>query len=390
MTDSAVANNYYNAAKSKMKEGDYDAAISFLEKAAYEYIELSKEYKDSASGDFYNARKNECIRRIKELKTPKRISVGAEKEEKIKYEIEFPDKSFDDVAGMYDLKEKLYELIIIPLMRPDLAEYDLEQSSGTILYGPPGCGKTHIVTSIPGEIKKRTGEDVGIIDLSVSDILDQWVGSTEKHIKTIFETAEKNEPSIVFFDEMEAIGMSRSSNSSSYAHRFIDELLKDTSKIREKNKRVYIIGATNYPSLVDPALLRPGRFDDVILVKPPDFEARVELFKLYTNKLPHSKDIDYKELALVTEDFSGADIKKVCRDAGKSAKMKSIKENKKYPVKQEDLMEAINQTEPSVYFWYDDMERMIKRGKLNPIFAKEIEKLIEESKERRYGKNEGE
>ncbi|MCD6476767.1 MAG: ATP-binding protein [Candidatus Aenigmarchaeota archaeon] len=385
MASPEVANNYYMAAKRKLEEGDDLAAMSLFEKAAYEYIDLKREATNDYSRKTYDDRKNDCLNYIKQIKAPKkqRISDG-NNVEKITYNVEFPQTDYSCVAGMKELKEKIDDLIITPLMKPEYAEYDLEQSSGTILYGPPGCGKTHIIRSIPGEIKKRTGQRVGIIDLAVSDILDQWVGSTEKHIKAIFETAKQNEPCIIFFDEIEGIGMSRSSHNSSYGKRFVDELLKDISKIREENKRVYIIGATNHPASLDPALIRPGRFDEAILISPPDFDARKEMFELYVGKLPYSNDIDYKQLALLSEDFSGADIKKVCRDAGKIAKKRAIRNNTKDPINQNDLLVAIENTYPSVYHWYDEMEKMLKKGKLDKIFAKEIVELIESSKKRRF------
>ena len=227
-----------------------------------------------------------------------------------------PDMSFADVAGMEKLKEELREAVVYPLKRPDLAEeYGVLGGGGILLYGPPGCGKSYVMKASAGEC------EVNFLNVKLSDILDQYVGGTEKNIHKIFETARKNTPCILFIDEIDALGGRRDQmgESAQYLKAAVNQLLYEIDGVESSNKDFLIVGATNAPWDVDPALRRAGRLGKLIYVPEPDFTSRKEILKLrLKKKLPAdkiAKNIAWNRLALATWGYAAADLRAIVDEA---------------------------------------------------------------------------
>ena len=300
---------------------------------------------------------------------------GPKDEDDIKkrFQLTEPATNFDDVVGMYGLKEKLDDAIVLPLTYPELfKEYVGETASGILLYGPPGCGKTYIAKSIAGEASKRTGKKVSFVNARIDDILSSWVGSSEKNMKAAFQTAAENEPCVLFLDEIDAIARTRGSGAD-HSDRLVNQFLTCFELI--EGKKVLVLGATNNPWAVDAAALREGRFGDTIYVEPPDYEARKELFKHYLKKKPHASGINLAELAEKTDGFSPSDIKKACKDAGKRAlKRKLKKENGE--IVYADLLEIVSSTKPSIEDWKRKIKHRMEDGSLSMDGYEEMAKLL--------------
>ncbi|MEM4005117.1 MAG: AAA family ATPase, partial [Desulfurococcaceae archaeon] len=224
--------------------------------------------------------------------------------------IEIPDVGWSDIGGLRDIKQVLKESIELPLKHPELYEkYGVKPPKGILLYGPPGCGKTLLAKAIA----KESG--VNFIAVRGPEVLSKWVGESEKAIREIFRKARLHAPSIVFFDEIDSIAPIRGiSSDSGVSERIVTQLVTELDGIRELNNVVFI-AATNRPDLLDPALLRPGRFDKLVYVPPPDLEARIEILRIHTKYLPLAPDVDLYEIARSTENYSGADLEALVREA---------------------------------------------------------------------------
>ncbi|MDH6357372.1 AAA family ATPase [Parabacteroides sp. PF5-9] len=225
---------------------------------------------------------------------------------------------FEDIAGMQELKETIKLDVIDALNDKErYAEYGLTIPNGILLYGPPGCGKTFFA--------EKTAEEIGFnfYQIKPSDIQSKWVNATQENIKTLFDEARKNAPSIVFIDELDALVPSRDNASVNHMNTSaVNEFLAQMNNIGDDG--VFIIGATNKPSSIDSAILRSGRLDKHIFIPPPDFEARKEMFKLYLKKRPKEIGIDYHSLATATDSYVSSDIKFLCDEASREAlKLKS-------------------------------------------------------------------
>jgi transitional endoplasmic reticulum ATPase len=184
----------------------------------------------------------------------------------------------------------------------------IQPPKGILLFGPPGTGKTLLAKAV------ATESGANFIAIRGPEILSKWVGESEKAIRQIFRRARMVAPAIVFFDEIDSIASIRGSDPSGVIDRIVNQLLTELDGIQPL-RRVTIIAATNRPDLLDPALLRPGRFDKLIYVPPPDFKARLEIFKVHTRKMPLSEDVNIEELAKLADGYTGADIAAVCREA---------------------------------------------------------------------------
>src|SRR3989338_931239 len=223
-----------------------------------------------------------------------------------------PNMKFVDVAGMHKMKEEINESIIYPLVKPELArKYGKFAGGGIMLYGPPGCGKTFIVKAAAGEC------EAAFINAKISDVLDMYVGNTEKNIHNVFETARKNCPCILFFDEMEALGGRREemSQSTQYMRMAVNQMLFEMDGVEANNQNVLVIGATNAPWDVDPALRRSGRFGKAIFIPEPDYRSRLEIIKMHARKVPASKWVSYARVARATTGYASADLKALVEEA---------------------------------------------------------------------------
>ena len=267
---------------------------------------------------------------------------------------EIPNITFNDVAGLEDVKNEIMSKIIYPMRYKELSEeYDIEFGGGMLLFGPPGNGKTFIVKAIANEVKAN------FINVNPSSLYSQWFGQFEKNISLLFKAAYLLSPAIIFFDEIDTLVPKRSGNESDAAKRGVSQLLTEVGGLTsEKDKNIFIIAATNNPWAIDEAILRPGRFDVKIYVPPPDYEARKKLFELKLAKIKPVGNIDYGHLAEITEKYSGADIEFICKKAIQNVFMEVVKTGNKIPVNSEDLMSVIYQIKPSID------ENMLNRYKM--------------------------
>ncbi|MFH1447376.1 MAG: AAA family ATPase [Candidatus Micrarchaeota archaeon] len=265
-----------------------------------------------------------------------------------------PKMTFDEVAGLDKLKELINDSIVYPMLQPELArKYGKLGGGGIMFYGPPGCGKTYVVKAAAGECK------ASFINAKISDIMDMYVGNTEKNLHNIFETGRKNAPCIVFFDEMEAMGARRDQmQQQPYQKMAVNQLLYEMDGVEAKNDNVLIIGATNAPWSVDPALRRAGRFSKHMFVPEPDRNSRAAIFELHSSKRPVKK-CRWGRLARATVGYSAADIKQICDDASAIPWKEAFKSGKERAVEMKDFLSAIKKRKSSLPPWYESAKKEI-------------------------------
>ena len=257
-----------------------------------------------------------------------------------------PKINFSNVGGLDDVKKEIEMKIIKPLEHADLfAQYGKKVGGGILLYGPPGCGKTHLAKATAGEI------NAGFINVSLHEILDMWIGNSEKNLNEVFEQARGNKPCVLFFDEIDALGAKRSDFRQSAGKNVINQFLAELDGIEADNEGILIIGATNVPWHLDAAFRRPGRFDRIIFVHPPDLEARSIIFKLKLQGKP-IKDIDYNKLAKDSNNFSGADIEAVVDIAVEHVLEEAMSTGTPRPLTTKDLVLGIKKHNPTTADWF--------------------------------------
>lgn len=262
-------------------------------------------------------------------------------------EFERPAIKFADVGGMEPLKEEIRMKVLYPLQHPEMfAAYGKKIGGGILMYGPPGCGKTHLARATAGEISG------GFLNVGIHDVLDMWIGSSEKALHALFQTARQNQPCVMFFDEVDALGASRSDMKTSAGRHLINQFLTETDSVASSNEGVLILAATNAPWHLDPAFRRPGRFDRIIFVPPPDREARGQILRLLLKGKPVDS-IDHDAVAKKTEDFSGADLKAVVDVCIEAKLAEAMKTGRPLPVSTKDLLAAAKQVTPSTRDWFN-------------------------------------
>jgi len=244
------------------------------------------------------------------LKAVKEIKPSAMRE----YLREIPEISWDDIGGLEDIKQALKEAIEWPLMHPKLfKKAGIRPIGGVLLFGPPGCGKTLLAEAVASETQSN------FITIKGPELMSKWVGESEKNIRGIFAKARELAPSIIYFDEIEALTANRGGwKGSAVYDTVITQLLTEMDGI-ESNSGIVIVASTNRPDMVDPALLRPGRIDKILYVIAPDYEGRIKILEVHTKKMPLKEGISMKNIALMTEGYSGADLENLCREAGMQA-----------------------------------------------------------------------
>lgn len=254
--------------------------------------------------------------------------------------------TFSDVGGMQAVKDEIGLKIIQPLLHPDLYKaYGKKIGGGILLYGPPGCGKTHMARATAGEIKAT------FISMGISDVLDMWLGKSERNMKRIFDVARKNRPCVLFIDEIDALGANRGHMKHSGGSHVINQFLTEMDGIDADNEGLLIIGATNMPWHIDPAFRRPGRFDRTIFVPPPDAEGRASILEILLKGKP-VKDVAVRDIAKKTEHFSGADLKAVI-DLAIEEKLKSaMKTGVPEPLTTKDLLKAAGTHKATTREWF--------------------------------------
>lgn len=261
----------------------------------------------------------------------------------------------DDVAGMADVKQQIELSLLGPIRNPELMKaYKVSARGGLLLYGPPGCGKTFIAKAISGELGSN------FYQVGIADVMHQWFGESERSIRSIFDSARRNAPCVLFFDEVDALGHRRSGLSSYQGLRtIVNALLEEMDSVTNGNDGVYVLGATNAPWEVDAALRRPGRFDRMIFVGLPDSEARAGIVRYHLQDRPVA-GIDLKSIANRTENFSGADLAYVCDTATQLGMAASMRSGEVRPVTMADIDTAIAQIKPSTGPWFETARNVVE------------------------------
>jgi SpoVK/Ycf46/Vps4 family AAA+-type ATPase len=267
------------------------------------------------------------------------------------------DVKLADVAGMKDVKDRLEVSLLGPIRNPQLMRaYKISARGGLLLYGPPGCGKTFLARAVSGEL------GANFYPIGISDVLDRWLGSSERAVHEIFEVARRNAPCVLFFDEIDALGMRRANMRGDSGHRtVVNALLAEMDPATSDNTGVYVLGATNAPWDVDSALRRPGRFDRVLFVGLPDDQARAEILRVHLRERPVA-GIDLKAVAGRTDGFTGADLAHICDTATQLAMADSARSGQVRPISMDDIHAAMNQIRPSAREWFDVARNVVEFG----------------------------
>lgn len=252
-----------------------------------------------------------------------------------------------DVGGMQDVKDRLEAAFLAPMRNPELRRlYGKSLRGGLLLYGPPGCGKTFIARAVAGEL------GANFLSVSVNDVLDMWIGNSERNMHEVFETARRQAPCVVFLDELDALGAKRSRTQHSGMRNTVNQLLTELDGIDSAaNEGVFVLAATNVPWDVDIALRRPGRLDRTLLVLPPDAAAREAILRYHLRERP-IEAVDLGRLVKATDGLSGADLAHVCESAAESALLDSARTGVIRMIGTKDLLDAAKSVVPSTEPWF--------------------------------------
>lgn len=281
--------------------------------------------------------------------------------------------SFSDIGGLSELKKQANIKIIQPFKNPELFKrFKKSAGGGILLYGAPGCGKSYFARAIAGEC------GASFYNVGIEDILDMYVGESEKNIKALFDTVRENRPCVVFIDEIDALGRKREFLRNSSLSTTINAFLAQMDGVESDNENILIIGATNAPWDVDSAFKRTGRFDRTFFIPPPDKEARAEIFELYLKDLP-IYELNYKALAELTDGFSGADIKGVVDRVGENIIEQIIESGENIIISQEDLMDVTDNTKPSTLEWFSMAKNVVEYANVSGIYD-ELEDYMKSAK----------
>lgn len=290
------------------------------------------------------------------------------------FDIEVSTVRLADVGGMTEVKKRLELSFLAPMRNAKLRElYGKSLRGGLLLYGPPGCGKTFMARAVAGEMGAKFGS------ISLVDVLNMWIGQSERNLHDIFVSARRNAPCVLFLDEVDALGYKRSQMQSSSMRTLGNQLLAELDGMEGENEGVFILAATNAPWDVDTALRRPGRLDRTVFVAPPDETARMSILEYHLRQRPIA-NIDLKRLAAATGQFSGADLAHLCETAAEFAMHDSVTTGEVRMMEQRDFDAALSEVKPSTGQWlstarnvamfanesgaYDELTKYLKKHKL--------------------------
>ncbi|MHA1595679.1 MAG: AAA family ATPase [Candidatus Baldrarchaeia archaeon] len=344
------------------RKGDYEASIKYYLKAAETLLQLAKLTENRKLRALYYQRAQEYIERCKELRryVSRRMPVPEKKASELPEDLkqlseiiesaivtERPLISFNDIADLEEAKGILREAIIIPMLRPDLFKGARRPWKGILLFGPPGCGKTLLAKAVAAECNAT------FFNVDAATLVSKWLGESEKLVKTLFTLARERQPAIIFIDEVDSIASVRREDEIGGERRLKTQFLLEMDGLKsESDERIVVIGATNRPWEIDPAMRR--RFERRIYVPPPDKYARVQIFKIHTRGLDLDPSVDFDKLAELTDGYSGADIALVCREAAMipirelDEQGLLLKTEKIRPITMDDFLEALKRIKPSI------------------------------------------
>lgn len=261
-------------------------------------------------------------------------------------ELERPKINFTDVGGMQQVKEEIDIKIIQPLLHPELYEaYGKSAGGGILMYGPPGCGKTHLARATAGEVRAQ------FISVGINDVLDMYFGNSEQKLHELFNLARSHTPCVLFFDEVDALGASRTDMRQSTGRHLINQFLSELDGVNTSNDGVLILAATNAPWHLDSAFRRPGRFDRIVFVPPPDDVARGEILRILLHGKPIEK-MDFDKLGKKLKDLSGADLKAVVDTAIEAKLREAMQKGKPSPLTTRDMQQAAKRIKPTTKEWF--------------------------------------
>jgi SpoVK/Ycf46/Vps4 family AAA+-type ATPase len=290
------------------------------------------------------------------------------------FDVETSTVTLADVGGMDEVKKRLEISFLGPLRNPKMRTlFGKSLRGGLLLYGPPGCGKTFLARAVAGEM------GASFISLSITDVLNMWVGSSERNLHDLFESARRHAPCVLFLDEIDALGHKRSQLNSSSMRTVVNQLLTELDGVDGNNEGVFVLAATNAPWDIDSALRRPGRLDRTVLVLPPDKPARAAILEYHLRDRPVA-GIELGKVADATDGYSGADLAHVCETAAEFAMRDSIAAGEIRMISQQDMLASVREVRPSTDGWfstarnvamfanesgeYDDLAAYMKKRKM--------------------------
>jgi SpoVK/Ycf46/Vps4 family AAA+-type ATPase len=254
--------------------------------------------------------------------------------------------TFAEVGGLAEIKEQIRRRIILPFQKPSLFQrFKKRVGGGILLYGPPGCGKTLLARATAGECQAT------FFNVAISDVLDMYIGESERKLHAILESARAHTPAVVFFDEIEALGGKRQYTREATSSKLVSQFLSELDGFANDNAGVLVLGATNVPWAIDPAFRRPGRFDRMLFVPPPDRPGREAILEILLRDRPLGDGIDYAGFARDTSGFSGADLQNLAETAADEAIQASIEQGREVPITNAHLKTALRDVKPTTLEW---------------------------------------
>lgn len=339
------AEEYIEKANEAEELGKFRTARDYYLKAGRQIFNAAGESKGRVKWiRVENAEK--LLKKAKSIKIKEKESAGREDGASTDADFslqEKPEVTFNDVAGLDTVKEEIKNKLIYPFRFPEEArKFGIRSGGGILLYGPPGTGKTYIAKAVANEV------DAAFFSIKPSQIMSKWVGESEQNIMKTFSAARAKGRAVIFIDEVEAIIPMRRSSGSTVMQRVVPQILAEMEGVDSKNDGLLFIGATNEPWSIDHAALRPGRFDEKIYVPPPDFEARKKILELNLKDKPLAEDIDFDNLAGMTDGYSGADLKQVCLKASLIPFRDAISTGTDRKIEMTDIEGVLEVVKPSI------------------------------------------